>query len=192
MNGLMAIEQLILTEIIQRGNAELNAMKDRISNDDFKFKEHKILFEMLCALDECGEVITFDSVVPFCKSNLKLHLKQYCHTDEYSEFEKNALEILISLQEYPRLNELVQNVAMLRNSGTSAAQIDDGWNIEPMRRISAALDEAIDLLEQERRGEVVRFKTGFNQLDAVLRGLEGGRLYVLGAEPKIGKCQGPG
>ena len=60
-------------------------------------------------------------------------------------------------------------------------------NVRPFVTLKEASDELIELLEKEKRGEMVRLSTGFQQLDNVIKGYENGRLYVIGAEEKIGK-----
>ena len=60
-------------------------------------------------------------------------------------------------------------------------------NIRPFVTLNEASNELIELLEKEKRGEVVRLSTGFGPLDSILKGYEKGRLYVIGAEEKIGK-----
>ena len=60
-------------------------------------------------------------------------------------------------------------------------------NIQPYHTLKAATDELIEQLEREKNGEVVRLPTGYDGLDRIIKGYENGRLYVLGAEEKIGK-----
>ncbi len=60
-------------------------------------------------------------------------------------------------------------------------------NVKSYTSFSSAVEVALEELEREKNGEVVRVKTGFSDLDKIILGLENGRLYVLGAEEKIGK-----
>jgi replicative DNA helicase len=60
-------------------------------------------------------------------------------------------------------------------------------NIRPFITLKDASDELIELLEKERRGDMVRLPTGYPQLDSIIKGYENGRLYTIGAEEKIGK-----
>lgn len=53
--------------------------------------------------------------------------------------------------------------------------------------VGDAVEVAIKQMERELSGEIVRLKTGFSDLDNIIGGLENGRLYVLGAEEKLGK-----
>lgn len=50
-----------------------------------------------------------------------------------------------------------------------------------------ALQELTDELERRYSGEILGISSGFQNLDSVIDSLEGGRLYVLGARPSMGK-----
>ena len=65
---------------------------------------------------------------------------------------------------------------------------DTGKNVWSMSEVMGDALQAISAAKETRRqGGTVGVSTGFRVLDRVMGGLRGGRLYVVGARPKMGK-----
>jgi len=61
------------------------------------------------------------------------------------------------------------------------------YNLKNYVTLESAFDSAVKETQDELSGKVVRLSTGFSELDAIIYGLERGRLYAIAAEEKIGK-----
>lgn len=114
----------------------------------------------------------------------------------------NLQSVVKSIREHSMSRQLIEmyekKIQKLREGVDPFDALDDTYqtavslysrfeDVRPFHTIKDASDELIDLLERERRGEVVRLSTGFKELDGIIKGYENGRLYVIGAEEKIGK-----
>ena len=80
-------------------------------------------------------------------------------------------------------NDLTDRVmAQLSDSGSSGK---NAWTMAEV--MGDTLNAIAEAKEARRNGGTVGVPTGFRMLDRVLGGLRGGRLYVCGARPKMGK-----
>lgn len=112
-------------------------------------------------------------------------LKKYIQILKDTELKRRIIKnftTLIDLAYDPdsQIEELVPTI--------QKTAIDLVYNKETrLRHIKASLNDACGQIERAYNGEVVGLPTGFDQLDKHTGGFKGGRLYILGARPSVGK-----
>ena len=181
-------EKEFLGELIQKGSEELARVSLQIGKSDFYFDEHRFIFEMLKSIDHDKKNICRDDILNYFGSYFEQQWEDYFKEEDAYDGRERTQSILEHLFELEPLNSITDNISIIKEFVLQNYKPDSDNSDEiKITPLSKAIEGALTEIQKEQNGEIFRYKTGFRRLDSIIRGLENGRLYVLGAWPKCGK-----
>lgn len=180
-----------------------------LTSDDFYLQRHRVVFDVMMEISGKGEIL---DIVTVAETLEKRHL-----LDEAGGVKELALmvENTPSAANIKAYAEIVRKRALLRNLLTTTTEINDlvfspegkgayeildaaaskiynladekvESNLKQARSITNEFLEELDY-RYHHQGQILGLKTGFEDLDSVLNGMEGGDLVIVAGRPAMGK-----
>jgi replicative DNA helicase len=183
------LERSILVGIIYGHIEAIGKYDASITVKDFSSLEHKVIFRMFQQIkDWSSEEIDINTIIDFDEELFGEILSEYYPDPHEMENGKKRIQsILESFKDSLPPENTEANVKMLKNYSKHNIDFDEYPPIGSASTLDDAIQKAIDRTKREKDGEIFRYKSGFERLDEAIKGFENGRLYILGAEPKLGK-----
>ena len=177
-------ESEVLARLIQYGKPFFLKVKDSIPKDAFTSICNKYIYELLKSFyaNECD--YSSSSLLNYCDTTglqlLKNNFDERDLEDIYCLVNLTVSE-LISL----RIDDRFSWKHLLRFLSSNEIDIERREN--GFYSMEDALGLAFEQRARELSGETLRLSTGFKELDGVFKGFKPGKLYVIAAEPEMGK-----
>lgn len=205
MNFSIESEQSVIGAMLS-SPAAWDRIADKISESDFYAPEHQLIFRHISRLAEQGKPVDVITVAESLQSTGKLdkigglqHLGElaasvpsasniviYAELVRKKRKERDFLAAIDDIQSIANeAGTIEEKIAKCIDSFTALA---DGGSNDAVR-LSETLSKAIEGLEDRfaSGGEIKGLKTGFNDFDKKLNGLQGGDLVIIAGRPAMGK-----
>lgn len=192
----MIAEDLIYAALTNRDAAEYVATK--LSANDFFYAEHRGMMKNICEAVEQGKPVSPPTVIAGVQGGaeaIEIIISRGLSSGNYEVYVEAAKAIAAK----QKLLKLAGEITALANDEKTdlndiLSQIESGLSgltettsNAPVKAKTAA-KEWLEMLEERMEKGVIRgLSTGFAQLDELLGGLQGQRLYVLAGRPGSGK-----
>lgn len=203
-------EQALLAAIILEGGQETLALcqQQGLTGNSFYYPYHRILYETICEMNNCNEVLSGTTLREYLKDSDRLDavggddylIEVFTRIDTPAHFEyylknvrdKEILRNLVSVSEetIKRAYATGRNVEQLVGKVQEEIfSINDSISRSAACQIGQVVDDVVGQIQRVLKGLVnVRgLETGFYDLDRLLSGLHEGEMIVLAARPGMGK-----
>lgn len=177
-------------------------MENNLAHDDFYKIEHRSIFEAMETLHKAGKPIDPITIMDLIKDNeaitfyyIAAFMENVATTQQFSYYTK-----LVKEQAAKRkLIKISENIKKLSFQGsgelssiisqcTKDIQALDTAETEDINYVPDMVDGVVENIKNSNKsGCIAGIKTGFHDLDKLTGGWQGGRYYILGARPKMGK-----
>jgi replicative DNA helicase len=177
-------------------------MDNPLTHEDFYKIEHRWIFEVMETLHKGNKLIDPVTLMDLLKSNETITFK-YLMTfidsiatthqfDYYSKIvkEQSAKRKLIKISENIKQISFKgsEELSDIISQCTKDIQALDIAETEGINYVPDMVDGVIENIKTSNKsGCIAGIKTGFHDLDKLTGGWQGGRYYILGARPKMGK-----
>lgn len=194
----MIADTLIFSALYNENAA--NYIAAHVTGDDFFHAEHRGLIDNIREAVANGKPVTPPSIVANVKGGaeaIERIVSTGLSADQYEFYVEKAREIsakqtlsvlaneikALANDEKADLNTILSQV----ESGLSCVETGNASKGKPIKLREAAKDWLKDFQERMESGVIRGLSTGFEGLDNLIAGLQGGRLYVLAGRPGSGK-----
>lgn len=191
--------------------AAIEQIGDKLTPEDFYFRDHRIIFEAIIALSESGKA--FDALMV----SQRLESLDQLESVGGNTYLMQLVDAVVSAANIGAYAEIVHEAAMRRRLITVSSEIGqrsfrpDGQTAYDVleyaekelfaiadagertkrgfREISDLLTESFDEISDlyENGGDVTGLSTGFKDLDEITSGLHKGDLVIVAGRPSMGK-----
>lgn len=194
----MNFEQSVIGGLL-RNNLAIEGVKSIVSPDDFASAQLGQVLKAIYGLSEKGspcDVLTVADELANPKYICTIGLSELADIEELTPSAANVESYAEGVRDNAK-RRLVQRVSECANDAETGAEAveealkqltsinSDQKNSQ--KHINDALMEVVARTEQIFNGDIDYIKTGLIDLDNQINGMSGGKLYVLGARPAMGK-----
>lgn len=194
----MNFEQSVIGGLL-RNNLAIEGVKSIVSPDDFASAQLGQVLKAIYGLSEKGspcDVLTVADELANPKYICTIGLSELADIEELTPSAANVESYAEGVRDNAK-RRLVQRVSECANDAETGAEaveealkqltsINSDQN-NSQKHINDALMEVVARTEQIFNGDIDYIKTGLTDLDNQINGMSGGKLYVLGARPAMGK-----
>lgn len=204
----LAAEESVLGAMLLSKDAIADVV-EKIKGTDFYKPAHEVIFEIILELYAKGEPADAITVVAELTRDGKLEQiggAQYIHTliagvptatnaEYYARIVKEQSVLRKLVQAGTRITQLGYSCdgsevdAIVNEAQTEILSVTNDKSGEDYIRIGTILDSTIDDIEKNtnKKDGILGVPTGFNDLDALLGGLQAGQMIIVAARPAMGK-----
>lgn len=207
MNRLIEAEMSVLGAVFLDSSV-LDRISTTIGASDFHQEKHRELWETMAVLAEKGDPVDLTTVSTALRNINRLDavggLGYISELVDFVPSAANAPFYAKAIKEASGKRKLLGIAETIRIKGGEGMKFDeliayveenilslgDSSNNEGLRHIKHGLIKGHKELERRhnaKAGEVCGLSTGLEDVDGILSGLEGGKLYIVAARPGMGK-----